>query len=352
MKLEAVIHQLNRYAPPAYAMNWDNVGLQLGSKTREINHIMLALTIDESVVSRAIEESVDLIISHHPLIFKPLHNIASDYPLNNWIVRLIKSDIACFSMHTNLDVVPEGVSDALAEQVGLSNIKVLSQTSADSLLKLVVYIPPESVEKVTHAIFEAGAGFIGHYSNCGFTMEGVGTFKGDTGTTPYIGQPDVLARTRESRFETIVRESDLERVLSAMFQSHPYEEVAYDIVSLQQKGQRYGLGRYGHLRQSGTIAELAARLGAQIKGARVEGMIHKVAVCGGSGADLIPKVAKLGLSCYITGDITYHDEVLAAALGVTVLDMGHYESEIFVLPKIERYLKKIYDKKVNIITVL
>lgn len=351
MKLEKLVKYLCKYAPESLAMSWDNVGLTLGSKSSDIKKIMLALTVDDEVVDSAIEKKVDLIISHHPLIFNPLKSVIEENPTEKIIRSLIKNDIAVYVMHTNLDVVPGGVSDALADYVGLDmdSLKVIKQTAAESLFKIVTFVPLESTDKVRDSLFSAGAGHIGNYSDCSFNIEGNGTFKPLDGSDPYIGKKDVRESVSEQRIETIVPQANLDKVVNALIKNHPYEEVAYDIYPVTQKGTRFGFGKWGKLRESATISGIVQKTGAVLKGLEEDREINTIAVCGGSGADLINSIARLNTDVLLTGDIKYHDEVLAKSLGITLLDMGHYNSEIHVLPFIESYLKKIYHNEANII---
>jgi len=350
LKLESIIKNLNKFAPPILARDWDNVGLNIGDKSQDISNILITLTVDEKAVRHAIDRNVDLIISHHPLIFKPVTAITEDNPGQRLIRDLIRKEISVFVMHTNLDIIPGGVNDALAEYIGMEpgSLKVLSQTAYDALFKLVVYVPEKYLEIVTKAVFQAGAGYIGNYSECSFMLKGEGTFKPEENSNPFIGERGKRELVPEVRFESIVKEPDIDKVVSAMIKVHPYEEVAYDVIPLHQKGTRYGLGRWGKISVPVAMTDLASRINATVKGYKKNDMVDAVALCGGSGADLITKVSKLGLNIYVTADINYHDEILAESLGISLLDMGHYQSEIHVLPKIERYLKTIYDNKVNI----
>lgn len=353
MKLKSLINAFNDLAPQKLALSWDNVGLQIGDPKKEISKIMICLTIDSNIVKQAIDKNIDLIVSHHPLIFNSLKKIRADKPVQRQVFDLIKNDISLFVMHTNLDVVSPGVNSCLFSELGgnIESAKILSVTSQEKLFKLCCYVPTENAEAILNAMFSKGAGSIGDYDECSFSIKGTGTFRGGEHTNPYIGTPGKREYVNEQQIETIVAEKDLEKVKSIMISAHPYEEVAYDIFELVQKGRKYGLGLYGKVIGDLTIERLLKQTKGQLKGFKLDKKIKKLAVCGGSGADLIEKAYKAGCDCYVTGDIKYHDEVLAEELGLCLIDMGHYNSELPVLYMIENYIQKLYDNSVEILVM-
>ena len=242
MKCIEIIKYLEQWAPKETAWERDNVGLQVGSGERDIKNIFLCLDVTPSAVDEAVRKSCNLIISHHPLLFNPLRRISTDKDTRSKIIeKLIKNDITLYSAHTNLDYTKGGVSFRLAKQLNLNEIDFLTRLSANQV-KLVVFIPEESLEKVSDAIFKAGGGKIGEYSNCSFRIPGKGTFKGSEKTNPAAGTKEVFETVNEVRLEVIVDSWKLKNVLSEMLKVHPYEEPAYDIYPLNNENINHGIG--------------------------------------------------------------------------------------------------------------
>jgi dinuclear metal center YbgI/SA1388 family protein len=284
-----VIQLFESFAPKSLAMEGDKIGLQVGTLNKPIHKVMITLDVLEEVVDEAISKKVDLIIAHHPPIFRPLKQIVTDQPSGRLFEKCIKHDIAVYAAHTNLDVAIGGVNDLLAEALGLREIDVLVPTASVKLKKLVTFVPKDHTEKVREAVSQAGAGHIGNYSHCTFNVEGTGTFLPLEGTNPFIGQRGQLERVDEVRLETIFPETIERKVINALLKSHPYEEVAYDIYALENEGMTYGLGRVGKLEKEMTLKEFAehVKTSLDVKAVRVVGnledKIKKVAVLGGDG---------------------------------------------------------------------
>lgn len=328
MKLRSVISVLNKLVPPYLAAAWDTqIGLQLGDKDQEITRILVCLDINEEVIARAIAEKAELIIAHHALIWKPLTTITYGTPVGQQLKKLINNNIAVFIMHTNLDVVPEGVNWVLARAEGLSpeTCEVLEPTFTERLCKFVVFVPEEALTKVHEAIAQVDAGHIGNYSECTFRTVGEGTFKPLAGTKPYLGSTGNLEKAKEVRLETIIAEQRVGELLNAVRAVHPYEEIAYDIYPLQNKGRVFGLGLIGKPTKEITIN------GKKIK---------KLAVCGGSAGSLIAKAKEKGADAFIIGETGYHDQLLARDLGLELVQKGHYETEVLVVPVLTALLQK------------
>ncbi len=349
-----IIKALFELAPPYFADKWDNSGLQLGSYNKNVNNILLALDISPEVVKNAIENNIDMIITHHPLIFDDIKKICRDDKKAKMLYNLIKEDIVVFSAHTNLDMCKGGVSDVLGDILGLKNQKVLSVSYTEKLFKLVVFVPKSHSNKVREAITYQGAGHIGNYSCCTFNVEGFGTFMPHQGSNPYIGETDRLENVEEVRIETIVTSKNLDDVLIAMHNAHPYEEVAYDVYLLANDNIKYGHGRIGEIDKELSLVDYAEIVKTRLKcdSLRVYGNINKkvnkIAFCGGSGADFITDAYKMKADVFITGDIRYHEAQLASELGICLIDAGHYHTEKPILDSLKKYLCSIAGEEVNI----
>jgi dinuclear metal center YbgI/SA1388 family protein len=328
-KGQTVIQCFEQFSPKHLAMPDDKIGLQLGTLQKDIRKVLITLDVTEAVVEEAIQEQVDLIIAHHAIIYRPLPHLQTDTPAGRLYERLIKHDIAVYIAHTNLDVAEGGVNDMLAEALGLFDLSYLEAMYTDKLKKLVCYVPQTHHQLVLDALFAAGAGSIGHYSNCSFSSPGTGTFLPQEGTNPFIGEPGKLERVQEVRVETIVPESLQRKAVQAMLRAHPYEEVAYDLYPLEQAGRVHGLGRVGKLPAAVTLRELAelAKIAFDVPAVRVVGNlerpIRKVAVLGGSGGRYVRHAIFAGADVLVTGDIDYHTAHDADAAGLALLDVGH-----------------------------
>lgn len=327
MLLKNIIKVFNKIAPPQYACSWDkNNGLQLGRKDQEIKNILVTLDITSKIIDKAIKQKADLIFSHHPLFRNELANIDLTKPLGKAIEQLIKNDISLFIAHTNLDAAPEGVNWELARQEGLDPEKcsVLEPTYSEKLFKYVVFVPEEAVEKVHRAIAESGAGHIGNYSDCTYRTQGEGTFRPLAGSNPHIGKQNNLEKVKERRIETIVSEDKISLLLNRVKEVHPYEEIAYDLYPLNNKGKTFGLGLIGK-----PLKELKIN----------KKKINKLAVCSGSGGSLVQKAYEKGAEAFICGEAGYHDQLLAKELGLELVTKGHFETENIIVPVLKKRFK-------------
>ncbi|GGN96683.1 Nif3-like dinuclear metal center hexameric protein [Saccharibacillus kuerlensis] len=333
-KGQTVIQLMEKFAPKALAVENDKIGLQLGTLNKEITKVLVALDVTPEVVDEAIALGANLIIAHHAIIFRPLANLRTDTPMGSLYEKLIKHDIAVYISHTNLDVAEGGMNDWMADLVGITNAKPLEELQNEKLYKLIVYVPKSHHQSVLDAILAAGAGSIGNYSHCSFNAEGTGTFLPGEGTTPHIGTPGKLERAEEMRIETVLPESLRSKTIQAMLKAHPYEEVAYDLYLLEQKGKAFGLGRIGKLAEPKTLAELTevVKKGFDVPAVRVVGdterLVKKAAVLGGSGSRYIHHAIRQGADVLITGDIDYHTAHDALMAGLTIIDPGHNSEKI------------------------
>ncbi|GLB58228.1 Nif3-like dinuclear metal center hexameric protein [Cytobacillus sp. NCCP-133] len=340
-----IIQLFEQFSPKGYAMEGDKIGLQIGNLNTPVTNVMIALDVLEEVVDEAIEKNVQLIIAHHPLIYRPLQKISTDTPSGRIIEKLIKHDIAVYAAHTNLDVAKGGVNDMLADALQLTNREVLVPTYETILKKLAVFVPEENAESLKQALGNAGAGSIGNYSHCTFASTGTGQFKPNEEAIPHIGQQGKLESVNEVRIETIFPEHLEKRVLSAMFKNHPYEEVAYDIYKLDNKGEVLGLGKIGEIPEM-TLEEFAKHVKTTlaVDGVRVVGnlasKVKKVAVLGGDGNKYFMSAKMKGADVYVTGDMYYHVAQDAMLLGLNIVDPGH---------NVEKVMKRGVAKKMEML---
>ena len=347
MLLKTLIKKIESKYPLSLAYDWDNVGLLVGDFDMEVNKVLVVLEANEKVIDEAIENNIDLIITHHPFIFKKMNKINTQDLKGKLIHRLIKNDIALYSMHTNFDIAYDGLNDYFMKLMGFENSKVLDVTNTEVLYKLAVYVPNSHIDKVKNALFDAGAGHIGNYSHCSFSTQGVGSFKPLENTNPYIGNIGEIELVEEVKIETIVPQRILGGVISSMIKAHPYEEVAYDIYKLENKGNSVGLGRISKLENSITLEALCKHIKCKLnmEHIRVTGnlndKISKVAVVTGSGADMFKKAQRNGADVLITGDMKYHDAQDAIDMGMNVIDCGHFDTENIFKDAINIYLENI-----------
>lgn len=351
IKCQTIINFLEQCAPARLAEEWDNVGLQLGDRAQEIKTILVALDLEPQVVQEAAALGANLIITHHPVIFKPLKNIRADFPLGRMILDVIKNDISVYCAHTNLDSAREGVNQVLAELIGLKDIKVLNPDKFENLFKLVFFVPETHLDSVRTAVTGAGAGWIGNYSDCTFSVGGTGTFKATQGCNPFIGEVGTLEKTPEIRLETIAAEKQISKVIRAALQAHPYEEVAYDVYPLANRVNQLGLGRIGELPAPVTllsfmdIVKKALGINTLKYSGNSQALVQKVAVCGGSGASLIHKSEFSGADVLLTGDVKYHEAQEASALGLNLVDAGHYATEYPAVVRLAELLSRQFSNE-------
>ena len=352
MKLKSLIKKIEAKYPTNLAYDWDNVGLLVGDAEEEIDKVLVCLEANEAIVEEAINNNVNLIVTHHPFIFGKMRKITTSDFKGKLIHKLIKNNIAVYSMHTNFDIAFDGLNDYFMEVMGFEDSKILDVTNTETLYKIVVYVPKTHEDKVREALGKSGAGHIGNYSDCTFNTDGKGTFRPLEGTNPFIGEFDKLEVVDEVKIETIVPQRILGGVISAMIKAHPYEEVAYDLYKLENKGSAVGLGRIAELKESMSLKELSMMIKEKLNmdALRVVGSldtnIKKVAVVTGSGADLAKKAQRSGADVLITGDVKYHDAQDAIDAGMCIIDCNHFESEDIFKDVMKRFLNDIDDVSV------
>jgi len=340
---------MEQWAPRWIAWDRDNVGLQVGDRNASVRRILLCLDVTRDIVDEAIRKKADMLISHHPLLFHPPTSITKSDLQGELILRLAENRIALYSSHTNLDFTRDGVSFALAHALGLRNIRFLSSLKG-LMSKLAVFVPQGSVGKVLEAMADAGAGTIGNYSHCSFQVDGRGTFLGSAEANPAVGKRGVLETTAEVRLEMILPRSAVGRVATAMKSVHPYEEVAYDVYPLDNESTDFGMGAIGELESSVSLKDFLKRVRKALDAEAVKaagnakGRIQRVAVCGGSGSDLLPAAIQSGAEAFVTADVRYHT-FLDADGRLALVDAGHWETEHPVLPVIESRLQQACDER-------
>ncbi len=333
MKLYELISFLESLAPLPYQESYDNSGLLVGEPDTVLSSALISLDCTEAVVDEAIAKGADVIISHHPIIFKGLKRFNNQSYVERVVAKAIKNDIALYAIHTNLDSVDVGVNAKICERLGIMDCSVL-QPKRGLLKKLVTFCPVEYADRVRAALFNAGAGAIGNYSECSYNLEGFGTFKAGEGTDAFVGRVGELHKEAEVRIEVILPVNLERKVLSALFMAHPYEEIAYDIYSLDNVHSRVGLGMVGNLNEPMNEhsfmmlvkEELRTKV---IRHTRLLGKpVQRIAVCGGSGSSLLKEAIRAGADVFITGDFKYH-EFFDAEEKIILADVGHFESEQF-----------------------
>ncbi len=333
VKIIEVTSHLERRAPTNLQESYDNSGLITGNPEWEITGVLVTLDCIEAVVDEAIKKKCNLIVAHHPIVFKGLKKLTGTNYVERTIIKAIKNDIAIYAIHTNLDNVLHGVNGVIAKRLGLADQEILSP-KPETLLKLVTFVPQTSAEAVAAALHKAGAGHIGNYTNCSFQSLGTGTFKPSKDAQPYTGSPEELERTEEIRLEVILQSHQKRAVVSALMASHPYEEVAYFLSKLENTDAQVGAGIIGSLPEPLEPMAFLQRLKSNMNTecirytALQSRKISRVAVCGGAGSFLLGAALAAKADAFVSSDFKYH-EFFDAEGKILIADVGHYESEQF-----------------------
>lgn len=342
--VQDIIEAMEKLAPLHLAEAWDNPGLMVGHKEQELKGIMTTLDVTLACVERAIELSCNMIVSHHPFIFKGIKKLKLDETQGRMIELLIKHDIAVYSAHTNLDIAEGGLNDMLAKRLGLKDITGLAERGSQSFYKLACFVPKGHSEAVRQAIAKAGAGRLGNYEACSFTSTGEGRFFPLEGANPYIGKVDALEIVEEECIEAILPQYALSKVLSAMVEAHPYEEPAYEVLPLERPKFPYHLGRIGSLEETMDGLSFAQYVQGCLPKAVVrfagkkDQSVKRVALCSGAASEFLQVAKAKGADAYITGDMKYHEAQLALEMGIFAIDAGHFGTEEFVKDGLKDYL--------------
>ncbi|GLB50866.1 Nif3-like dinuclear metal center hexameric protein [Neptunitalea lumnitzerae] len=346
MTVQNVINHIEQLAPLNYAEGFDNVGLLVGEASTEVTGVLVTLDTLEAVVDEAIEKNCNLIVSFHPIIFSGLKKITGKNYVERVVIKAIQNNIAIYAMHTALDNVFNGVNGRICDVLELQNRSVLIPQKG-TIKKLITFVPTRDAEQLRNALFNAGAGSLGNYDNCSFAIEGTGTFKGNEDSNPQIGEKGTLHFEKEVQIGVTYPKHLEQQILKALFNTHPYEEVAYEVTTLENNNQHIGMGMIGELSKAMTEEDFLTYLKEKMNvscirhSALLNKPIQKVAVLGGSGAFAITNAISAGADIYITGDVKYH-EFYKAENKMIIADIGHYESEQFTKNLLVEYLTKIF----------
>jgi dinuclear metal center YbgI/SA1388 family protein len=333
IKIKDVTRYLEEWAPLGYQESYDNAGLLTGDSSSEVKGVLVTLDCTEEVVEEAIASDCNLIVAHHPILFKGIKKLTGGNYVERTLLKAIKHDVAIYAIHTNLDNVHSGVNKKICEKIGLHHVKVLAPKN-DTLNKLVTFIPKENAEAVTAALYAAGAGQIGDYKNCSFQLQGVGTFLPTENSNPHLGERNQQTYVDEMRVELIFPGYRKKQILDTLRKNHPYEEVAYYISPLSNENQEVGSGMLGDLESPVEPMEFLKSLKGKMDLSTIRytsllpRKVQKIALCGGAGSFLLPKAIQAGADFFITADVKYH-EFFDADKKLIIADIGHYESEVF-----------------------
>ncbi|OCS90608.1 Nif3-like dinuclear metal center hexameric protein [Caryophanon latum] len=347
---QEIIRLFETWSPKKLAcMENDPIGLAIGTLNKPVSNVLVTLDVNDAVVNEAIDKGCELIIAHHPPIFRKLANIRTDNPAGALYEKLIKNDIAVYAAHTNLDVAAGGVNDLLADALQLQNCTILEQTYSEKLTKLVVFEQQDNAEALRIALMNAGAGTIGNYKGCSFTSYGEGRFQAEDGANPTKGQVGTLHVEQEARIEVVFPQSMKNRVLKAMLNAHSYEEPAYDVYTMDIDVNEMGLGRVGRLAQPMTLRQFAEHVKTQLDVPFVrivgdgESIVSKVAVVGGDGNKYIYAAKRAGADVFVTGDMYFHTAQDAEAIGLNIVDPGHHVEKVMI-PGVANKMRSLCDK--------
>jgi len=339
MKVADVVRVLEALAPAHLAEEWDNVGLLVGDRERRVTRLMACMDVTEPVLAEAVKAGVQMILAHHPVIFKPIGRVTAG--LTPVVYEAIRRGVAIYAAHSNLDNAPGGTNDVLADVLGLSDRRAIVPGVSRERCKVAVFVPPDEVSRVGEAAFDAGAGQIGNYRECAFMAHGLGAFRGQPGTHPAIGDAGRHEVVEELKLEVVCPRSKVSAVCEAIRGAHSYEEPAIDVYALEESPSNCGGGRIGTLARPATVRSIIARLKKATGAPRVrlaapagagkpDGrglLVRNVAVFSGSGGSYWRTAAGLGAALYVTGEMGYHDALDAVECGLTVLCLGHGYSE-------------------------
>jgi dinuclear metal center YbgI/SA1388 family protein len=333
MKIHDITDFLDSFAPLALQESYDNCGLLIGNKDNDLTGVLITLDTTEEVIEEAVNKNANLIVSHHPVIFKAIKQLTGKNATERIIIKAVKHNIAIYTGHTNFDNIEKGVNEMLCRKIGIINTRILKPIH-DQLRKLVTFVPLDHAESVRQSLFDAGAGTIGNYDSCSYNISGTGTFKAGENTNPYVGEINKIHTEPEIRIETIYPKFIENKIIEALLTAHPYEEVAYDLYTLNNLYPKVGAGMIGELDQEIQLSEFIEILKNRLKlkmikyTGNLKQHIRKIAVCGGSGAFLLNDAIRQKADVFISADFKYHD-YFEADNKIIILDAGHYETEQF-----------------------
>ncbi|GCF94526.1 GTP cyclohydrolase 1 type 2 [Enterococcus florum] len=345
MEAQRFIERFNQYCPEWLAEPGDPVGLHIGTLNKPAKRIMMSLDVRPNVVAEAIEKKIDLLVVKHPPIFRPIDRLVTDDVQINMYADLIKHDIAVYAAHTNMDIIPNGLNDWFCELLGVQKTTYLVKSHQVVMKKLAVFVPMEEAGRMREALAMAGAGQQGNYRATSYTLGGTGRFTPVRGANPTIGEIGKAQQVQENKIEVIFPETMEEKILSAMYQAHPYEEPAFDLYQLDNLPTKYGIGRIGELDEPMETEAFIQKVKSafQLEGLRViypkqkKSLIRTVAICGGSAEKFYRDAVNQEADVYITGDVYYHTAHDMQETGMLVIDPGHYIEEVCKKKMVEQF---------------
>ena len=343
MQIRQITNYLESIAPLSYQESYDNSGLLVGNPSAEVENVLISLDVTEQVIAEAVDRNCQLVISHHPIIFGGLKRLTGENYVQRTVMQALKHDVAIYAIHTNLDNISTGVNHKIGEVLGLGQRKILLPKK-ETLYKLSVFVPIEASDELMDALFNAGAGHIGNYSECSFSVSGKGSFRGEEGSDPYVGKKGSRHYEEEIKVEVVLPRVLKSKVVRAMKEAHPYEEVAYDIYPLENSNINIGSGMIGLLEEPMYALDFLGHLKNKMGGVvrytpLVKDQIQKVAWCGGSGSFLLPAAKSAGADIFITSDFKYH-QFFDAENEIIIADIGHYENEQYTKELVASILKE------------
>ncbi len=347
LTVAAVVEELMRLAPLPLAADWDNVGLLLGDRSTPVQRLMTCLTVTPESATEAVDSGVQLIVTHHPILFKAVKRLTADNVEGTMLLDLIRAGVAVYSAHTAFDDAGDGINETVARRLGLESVRPLRQREGPRQCKVVVFVPEADLGKVSDAMFAAGAGQIGQYRECSFRLAGTGTFFGSASTNPAVGQKGRREEVSEWRLECVCPEPAVESVIRAMRQAHSYEEPACDVYPLRP-GSSAGTGRVGSLPAPMPLTELAQRVKQLLKPGGLqligdpERMVQRVAIVCGAGGELMPDAVRAGTDVFLTGEMRFHDYLAARSQNLALCLPGHYATERFAMEELAEKLRQTW----------
>ena len=342
MRIEKIISIIEKWAPTAYAEDFDNVGLLLGNAEAECMGILITHDVTENVIEEAVEKKFNLIICFHPIIFSGLKKLTGKTYVERVVTKTIKNDIAVYAIHTALDNHKEGVSYSLAVALGLKNIQIL-MPQKNTLKQLITYVPKENSATLLEALYQSGAGALGNYDQCSFITEGTGSFRGNENSKPHLGKKLIREEVREVQLSLVFQKHLEGKIIQTLFENHPYEEIAYQVHPLDNTNQGIGIGSIGIFGEEITEQDFLKLVVEKLEtsfirhSALSKRKIKKVAILGGSGSFVIPTAKQKKVDALVTADLKYHDFFQAEG-HILLVDGGHYETERFTKKLIYNHL--------------
>jgi len=342
----AIVQFLEQLASPSLAEDWDNVGLLLGDEKAEVQRVMTCLTVTPESAAEAVAADAQLVISHHPVLFRAARRLTTATPEGRMLLGLIRAGVSVHSPHTAFDNTRGGINEALARRLELIDVGPLRRQDGPRQCKIVVFVPDGDLKNVSDALFTAGAGHIGQYSQCSFRLAGTGTFFGSDATNPTVGQKGRREEAAEWRLEALCPETNVEQAIAAMRRAHSYEEPAYDVYSLRPTAETLGAGRLGRLPQARILADLAQATKTALNAGPVQVIgdpkrsVERVAILCGAGGDFLPDAVRAGADVLLTGELRFHDYLAAQAQGLALVLPGHYATERFGVEELAALIQR------------